>query len=142
VTAAAAPSLAASLRAGDRRALARAITLVESTRADDRAVAEALVAELLPQAGGAIRIGISGPPGVGKSTLIERFGLHVIGAGHRIAVLAIDPSRRRNGGALLGDRPPAGSRRPDRSEVKAVRVIDKPVSRVSADFHAANRASG
>ena len=102
--AAAAGSLAAALRAGDRRALARAITLVESTRADHRMAAEALIAELLPRAGKAIRVGISGPPGVGKSTLIERLGIQVIEAGHRIAVLAVDPSSRISGGSILGDK--------------------------------------
>src|SRR5690606_5935861 len=96
--------LAAGVRAGDRGALARAITLIESTRADHRAAAEALLARLLPATGSSIRIGISGPPGVGKSTFIERFGLHVIGAGHRVAVLAVDPSSRVSGGSILGDK--------------------------------------
>ena len=101
---AAADDLAARVLAGERRALARAITLVESTRADHRAAAEDLLARLLPATGRSIRIGISGPPGVGKSTFIERFGLHVIGAGHRIAVLAIDPSSKISGGSILGDK--------------------------------------
>ncbi len=92
------------MRAGDRRALARAITLVESTRADHRAEANALLAALLPHTGRSIRLGITGVPGVGKSTFIEAFGLHVIGAGHRIAVLAIDPSSKRGGGSILGDK--------------------------------------
>jgi len=92
------------VRAGDRRALARAITLVESTRADHRAEANALLAALLPHTGRSIRLGITGVPGVGKSTFIEAFGLHVIGAGHRIAVLAIDPSSKRGGGSILGDK--------------------------------------
>ena len=83
---------AAAIRQGDRRALARAITLIESTRADHRARAEELLAELLPHTGNSIRIGISGVPGVGKSTFIEAFGLHVIGQGHKVAVLAVDPS--------------------------------------------------
>src|SRR5262249_9510632 len=97
----AAPPLAARVLAGDRRALAQAITLAESTRPEDRTVAEALVATLLPRTGGAVRIGISGPPGVGKSTLIERFGLHLVAAGHRIAVLAVDPSSKVSGGSIL-----------------------------------------
>jgi LAO/AO transport system kinase len=93
-----------SLRAGDRRALARAITLVESTRADHRAEADALLAKLLPHAGKSIRVGITGTPGVGKSTFIEALGLHAIAKGHRVAVLAVDPSSRRGGGAILGDK--------------------------------------
>src|SRR5690606_16107693 len=83
---------------------ARAITLVESRRADHRARAEALVAALLPAAGNALRIGISGAPGVGKSTLIEALGRHAIGQGRRVAVLAIDPSSPESGGSILGDK--------------------------------------
>ena len=89
---------------GDRRALARAITLVESTRAEDRAEAEALLARILPRTGGAMRIGISGAPGVGKSTFIEAFGLHLTGEGKKVAVFAVDPSSRRGGGSILGDK--------------------------------------
>jgi LAO/AO transport system kinase len=96
--------LADGVRGGDRRALARAITLVESTRPDHRAAAEALLAELLPRSGNSVRLGISGVPGVGKSTFIEAFGLHVIGRGHRVAVLAVDPSSQRTGGSILGDK--------------------------------------
>jgi GTPase len=96
--------LAAALRAGDRRALARAITLVESTRPEHRALAEGLVAAILPQSGGALRLGISGPPGAGKSTFIERFGLEGIARGRRVAVLAVDPAAKRGGGAILGDK--------------------------------------
>jgi len=96
--------LAAALRAGDRRALARAITLVDSTRADHRDKAQELLAALLPAAGPSLRLGISGAPGVGKSTFIEAFGLTVIGAGHRVAVLAVDPSSKRGGGSILGDK--------------------------------------
>lgn len=96
--------MAAELIGGDRRALARAITLIESNRKDHHAEAEALLAQLLPHTGKAVRIGISGPPGVGKSTFIEAFGLHLIGAGHRIAVLAVDPSSPRSGGSILGDK--------------------------------------
>jgi LAO/AO transport system kinase len=97
-------TLAAGVLGGDRRALARAITLVESTRADHRAETNALLGELLPHTGKSIRLGITGVPGVGKSTFIEAFGLHVIGQGHRIAVLAIDPSSKRGGGSILGDK--------------------------------------
>jgi LAO/AO transport system kinase len=89
---------------GDRRALARAITLIESTRAADRNTAEELLTSLLPHTGRAMRVGISGAPGVGKSTFIEAFGTHVIGQGHRLAVLAVDPSSRRSGGSILGDK--------------------------------------
>jgi LAO/AO transport system kinase len=96
--------LAGQLRAGDRRALARAITLIESTRADHRRDADALLQKLLPATGKSIRIGISGVPGVGKSTFIEAFGLDVIKDKHRVAVLAIDPSSRRGGGSILGDK--------------------------------------
>ena len=96
--------LIAALRRGDRRALARAITLIESTRADHRDEAERLVESLLPHTGGAVRIGISGPPGAGKSTFIERFGLDGIALGRRIAVLAVDPASKRGGGAILGDK--------------------------------------
>jgi len=96
--------LIAALRQGDRRALARAITLIESTRPDHREAAERLVESLLRQTGAAVRIGISGPPGAGKSTFIERFGLEGIGLGRRIAVLAVDPSSKRGGGAILGDK--------------------------------------
>ena len=99
-----ADDLAAALRRGDRRALARAVTLVESTRPDHRRTAEALIETILPATGGATRIGISGPPGAGKSTFIERFGLDGIARGHRIAVLAVDPGSKRGGGAILGDK--------------------------------------
>jgi LAO/AO transport system kinase len=105
---------------GDRRALARAITLVESTRADHRAEAEALLAEVLPAVGGAVRVGISGAPGAGKSTFIEALGTHLVasniqGGDHRVAVLAVDPSSTRSGGSILGDktRMEQLSRRPD-----------------------------
>jgi LAO/AO transport system kinase len=93
-----------AIAGGDRRALARAITLIESTRRDDQDQAQALLAALLPRTGGSVRIGISGAPGVGKSTFIEAFGHHVIEAGHRAAVLAVDPSSKRGGGSLLGDK--------------------------------------
>jgi LAO/AO transport system kinase len=96
--------LAAAVRRNDRRALARAVTLVESTRPDHRRAAEALIEAILPATGGATRIGISGPPGAGKSTFIERFGLDGIARGHKIAVLAVDPGSKRGGGAILGDK--------------------------------------
>jgi LAO/AO transport system kinase len=96
--------LARGIRDGDRRALARAITLTESTREDHRRQAEDLLDSLLPDTGRAIRVGISGPPGAGKSTLIEALGLEVIGQGHRVAVLAVDPSSSRSGGSILGDK--------------------------------------
>lgn len=104
MAAAAIEGMAARIRGGDRRALARAITLIESRRADHRDQAEALLEVLAPTAGGAVRIGISGPPGVGKSTFIEAFGLHLTGQGHRVAVLAVDPSSQRSGGSILGDK--------------------------------------
>lgn len=87
-----------------RRALAKAITLLESSREDHRAQADVLLSTLLPHTGNALRIGISGVPGVGKSTLIEALGMHLIGLGHRIAVLAIDPSSTLSGGSILGDK--------------------------------------
>src|SRR5579864_8180632 len=96
--------LAAAVRRGERRALARAITLVESTRPDHRRKAEALIEAVLPQTGGADRIGVSGPPGAGKSTFIERFGRDGVGRGRRVAVLAVDPASKRGGGAILGDK--------------------------------------
>ena len=88
----------------DRRALAKAITLIESTRADHRAQADALLDELLPRTGKALRLGISGVPGVGKSTFIEALGLFLIDKGHRVAVLAVDPSSSVSGGSILGDK--------------------------------------
>ena len=89
---------------GDRHALARAITLIESTRADHRERADALLAEILPHSGKSVRLGITGVPGVGKSTFIERFGLSLIEKGRSLAVLAIDPSSKRGGGSILGDK--------------------------------------
>jgi LAO/AO transport system kinase len=96
--------LAAAVRGGDRAALARAITLVESTRADHRDQAQQLLLELMPEAGSAQHIGITGVPGVGKSTTIEALGMHLIERGHRVAVLAVDPSSTRTGGSILGDK--------------------------------------
>ncbi len=93
-----------AVRAGDRRALAQAITLVESTRADHRDDAIALMQELTPHTGNSIRLGITGVPGVGKSTFIEAFGRHIIEANHRVAVLSVDPSSAISGGSILGDK--------------------------------------
>ena len=87
-----------------RRAMAKAITLLESTRADHREAADAMLTALLPATGRAIRLGLSGVPGVGKSTFIEALGLHLIGQGHRVAVLAVDPSSTVSGGSILGDK--------------------------------------
>ncbi len=87
-----------------RRAMAKAITLLESTRPDHRQQADALLTGLLPHTGGAFRLGISGVPGVGKSTFIEALGLYLIGQGHRVAVLAVDPSSSVSGGSILGDK--------------------------------------
>lgn len=97
-------TLAENLVGGDRRALARAVTLVESTRSDHRRTANQLLGEISAYTGGAIRVGISGAPGVGKSTFIETFGNHVLTQGHKIAVLAVDPSSPRSGGSILGDK--------------------------------------
>ncbi|MGC8535220.1 MAG: methylmalonyl Co-A mutase-associated GTPase MeaB [Rhizomicrobium sp.] len=96
--------LALQIRSGDRRALARAITLVESRRPDDASDAESLLTGLLPRTGNACRLGISGAPGAGKSSFIEVFGKHLTGLGHKVAVLAIDPSSQRSGGSILGDK--------------------------------------
>jgi LAO/AO transport system kinase len=96
--------LAEGVRAGDRRAMSRAITLVESRRADHREQAQELLVELLPHAGGARRVGISGVPGVGKSTFIDQLGIDLTAAGSKVAVLAVDPSSARSGGSILGDK--------------------------------------
>lgn len=89
---------------GKRAFVARAITLVESTRPDHRVLAQRLLSELLPRSGRARRIGISGVPGVGKSTFIDALGTLLTGLGHRVAVLAVDPSSSRTGGSILGDK--------------------------------------
>jgi len=99
-----ADGLASELRSGDRRALGRAITLVESSHPDDREPANRLLELLTPLAGNSIRIGISGVPGVGKSTFIECLGNLVIDQGHKVAVLAVDPSSALSGGSILGDK--------------------------------------
>jgi LAO/AO transport system kinase len=96
--------LAHAIRSGDRSALPRAITLVESTRADHREKAQRLLMELASDAGSAVHIGITGVPGVGKSTAIEALGMYLIELGHRVAVLAVDPSSTRTGGSILGDK--------------------------------------
>jgi LAO/AO transport system kinase len=100
----AAAHLAAGVLAGDRTLLAKAITLVESTRADHTTRARELITQLMPHTGTAIRVGITGVPGVGKSTFIDQLGTDLIHAGHRVAVLAVDPSSSRHGGAILGDK--------------------------------------
>lgn len=99
-----APQLADGVLSGDRRALAKAITLVESTRPDHQEAAQRLLEQLLPATGQAARLGISGVPGVGKSTFIEVFGVHLVESGKRVAVLAVDPSSARSGGSILGDK--------------------------------------
>src|SRR5437762_1419482 len=98
------PTLARKLRAGDRATLARAITLVESRRVDHQQAAHKLVQELLGATGKAVRIGITGSPGVGKSTTIDALGTHLTEKGHKVAVLAVDPSSTRTGGSILGDK--------------------------------------
>ncbi|MBC6437646.1 MAG: methylmalonyl Co-A mutase-associated GTPase MeaB [Rhodobacteraceae bacterium] len=99
-----AEQLAGRILKGERRALSRAVTLVESTRADHRAAATALLEVLRKHKRQALRIGLSGPPGVGKSTFVEAFGMMLVKAGVRIAVLAVDPSSARSGGSILGDK--------------------------------------
>jgi LAO/AO transport system kinase len=95
---------AAAVRAGDRTMLARAITLVESTRPEHGRQAAELLQELLPHTGGAIRLGVTGVPGVGKSTTIDQLGVNLVEAGHKVAVLAVDPTSKRTGGSILGDK--------------------------------------
>lgn len=95
---------AESILSGNRRALAKAITLVESARVEDREASQVLLNQLLPHTGKSLRIGITGVPGVGKSTFIEAFGQHLISQGHKVAVLAVDPSSPMAGGSILGDK--------------------------------------
>ncbi len=97
-------ALAKDLRSGHRAALARAITLIESRRSDHQAAARGLVQALLRDTGQAIRVGITGSPGVGKSTTIDTLGMFLIERGHKVAVLAVDPSSARTGGSILGDK--------------------------------------
>jgi len=92
------------IRAGDIGILARAITLIESQRDDHQSMTQELLTRLMPQTGGAVRVGISGVPGVGKSTLIDALGIALTGKGHKLAVLAVDPTSSRSGGSILGDK--------------------------------------
>ena len=119
-------SLAAAVLRGDRRALARAITLVESAREDHRAAAEALLQQVLPATGGAVRLSVSGAPGVGKSTFIDAFGMAAIAAGHRVAVLAVDPTSKRGGGSILGDK----TRMPDLARSAQAFIRPSPAGRM------------
>jgi LAO/AO transport system kinase len=96
--------IAEAIRAGDRVALARAITLIESAKPEDQLRAEGLLEKLLPFTGKSIRVGISGVPGAGKSTLIDQLGLNLVEQGHKVAVLAVDPTSSRSGGSILGDK--------------------------------------
>ena len=95
---------AKAIRTGDRVALARAITLVESAKPEDQASAQELLDLLLPHTGNTVRVGVSGVPGAGKSTLIDQLGLHLVATGHKVAVLAVDPTSSRTGGSILGDK--------------------------------------
>ncbi len=97
-------ALAEGIRSGNRATLARAITLVESRKAEHRKIARELIQELLPRTGQALRVGITGVPGVGKSTTIDTLGSNLTAAGHKVAVLAVDPSSTRTGGSILGDK--------------------------------------
>ena len=97
-------ALERGIRAGERAVLARAITLIESKRADHQKTARALVQNLLPRTGRAVRVGITGAPGVGKSTTVDALGTHLTGLGRRVAVLAVDPSSARTGGSILADK--------------------------------------
>jgi LAO/AO transport system kinase len=96
--------LARGIAAGERAVIARAITLIESGRADHQKAARRLVQNLLPQTGNAVRVGITGAPGVGKSTTIDALGTYLTGQGHKVAVLAVDPSSARTGGSILADK--------------------------------------
>jgi LAO/AO transport system kinase len=109
------PALAEKLRGGDRAALARAITLVESVKPDHQVFARQLVQAVLPHTGSALRVGITGVPGVGKSTTIDTLGHNLVLAGHRVAVLAVDPSSTRTGGSILGDKTRMAKLAPERN---------------------------
>ncbi|MEX0927828.1 MAG: methylmalonyl Co-A mutase-associated GTPase MeaB [Balneolales bacterium] len=115
LTAAAIQDIEAGIAGGDRRMLAKGITLVESHRKQDTGAAQHILEKVMNQTGRSVRVGITGVPGVGKSTFIETLGMQLIGHGHRIAVLAVDPSSPRSGGSILGDktRMPALSMRPE-----------------------------
>ena len=93
-----------AIRAGERRALAQAITQIESTRPDHQALGQGILEGLVADTGGAVRVGLTGPPGVGKSTFVEVLGLYLLEQGHRVAVLAVDPSSPLTGGSILGDK--------------------------------------
>ncbi|GAB3792083.1 methylmalonyl Co-A mutase-associated GTPase MeaB [Spirosoma humi] len=95
---------ATGILAGDRLVLSQAITLIESRRSDDQVLAQQVLERILPNTGKSVRIGITGVPGVGKSTFIESFGTYLTGLGHRLAVLTVDPTSQRSGGSLLGDK--------------------------------------
>lgn len=97
-------TMIAGVRSGDRAMLARAITLVESTKREHQARAQQLLQALLPATGGALRLGITGVPGVGKSTTIDQLGMNLAEKGHKVAVLAVDPTSKRTGGSILGDK--------------------------------------
>ncbi len=114
--------LAEAVFAGDRRALARAVTLVESSRKDHQDLAAKLMEQLSPFSGTSIRIGISGAPGVGKSTFIEAFGNHLLGLGHRVAVLSVDPTSILTGGSILGDK----TRMPTLAQAQAAFIRPSP----------------
>ncbi len=117
-------ALVADVRAGKRAAVARSITLVESSREDHRAVARELLRELTPYAGGSVRLGISGVPGVGKSTFVEALGGHLTTGGHKVGVLAVDPSSVRTGGSVLGDK----TRMPDLAVDPAAYIRPSPTA--------------
>lgn len=118
--------LADGVAAGDRRALARAITLAESTRDDHRVRAERLITSVLDRTGRSVRLGVTGSPGVGKSTFIDAFGRHLLADGRRLAVLAVDPSSTTTGGSILGDKTRMGSLTSDLDDPDQVFVRPSP----------------
>jgi LAO/AO transport system kinase len=117
--------------AGDRAIIGRAITLIESRAERHRALAKEVLMRLIPHAGKAHRVGISGVPGVGKSTFIETFGTNLTAAGHKVAVLAVDPTSSRSGGSILGDKTRMATHRrpPRRRRPRHPRDHDRPRSR-------------